>query len=258
MASAAQGVAVDLTSGGWVSDGYRAERVRHELCDAFARHDYVKLPRLVPPEIRRHLQTELRRIEGAATVRNFQMEGLETPRVLSTIGGQRLARLSPTLAALYTSTDLRDLVEAVVAGQVYDCANANESLVANFELTVGATHGWHTDDVPYTLVLHVEAPDVGAGGLVEYVPHWRDVCADLQAPPDLDVEPTVERCRQLGLVRSGHHGPGDAYLLRVDTSLHRVTPLIRDGARRAVLVFAYESSPTMGSGAAAPSMYGEL
>ncbi|WP_436841415.1 HalD/BesD family halogenase [Streptomyces hydrogenans] len=38
--------------------------------------------------------------------------------------------------------------------------------------------------------------------------------------------------------RTAHHHAGDAYLLRSDTTAHRVTPLARPGLRRTVLNFA--------------------
>ncbi|WP_419248625.1 HalD/BesD family halogenase [Streptomyces melanogenes] len=36
-----------------------------------------------------------------------------------------------------------------------------------------------------------------------------------------------------------HHQAGDAYLLRADTTAHRVSPLTRPGVRRTVLNVAY-------------------
>ncbi|NEC86384.1 hypothetical protein [Streptomyces sp. SID12501] len=60
------------------------------------------------------------------------------------------------------------------------------------------------------------------GGLLEYVPR----AAGLD---QLDTS----------LARRAHHAPGDAYLLRSDTTAHRATPLRRPGVRRVVLNFAY-------------------
>ncbi|MFE6335173.1 hypothetical protein ACFVOK_18420 [Streptomyces sp. NPDC057798] len=87
----------------------------------------------------------------------------------------------------------------------------------------GDTHGAHTDDYPYALVFFLEAPHAPAdGGLLEYVP-GADSLADLDT----------------GRAHRAHHRAGDAYLLRSDTTAHRVTPLTRPGVRRTVLNFAY-------------------
>ncbi|BDH05795.1 hypothetical protein HEK131_30220 [Streptomyces seoulensis] len=43
-------------------------------------------------------------------------------------------------------------------------------------------------------------------------------------------------------MRTAHHRAGDGYLLRSDTTAHRVTPLTRSGLRRVVLNFAYGTS----------------
>ncbi|MFE1382435.1 hypothetical protein ACFW6S_26190 [Streptomyces sp. NPDC058740] len=45
-----------------------------------------------------------------------------------------------------------------------------------------------------------------------------------------------------GPARTAHHRAGDAYLLRSDTTAHRVTPLARAGVRRTVLNFAYTTA----------------
>jgi hypothetical protein len=250
-------VAGQHTWAGLLSDEYHVAQPLRALQREFTRHAYVKLPGLVSRAALPALQTELQRVEQEATARNFQMEGYDTPRVLSTMGGEKLQRLSPMLGALYQTAELRHLIEAVVGGPVYDCANQNEGLVANFERSVGATHGWHVDDVPYTLVVHVEAPPAEAGGLVEFVPQWHAICAQLGVSPELNVRPTVDECRRRGLVHTEHHAARDAYLLRADQCLHRVTELTKEDAHRAVLVFAFESSPTAGTGAAAPNVYGD-
>ncbi|MEU8435238.1 hypothetical protein AB0F18_20410 [Streptomyces sp. NPDC029216] len=99
----------------------------------------------------------------------------------------------------------------------------------------GDTHGVHTDDYPYALVLFLEAPDTPAdGGLLQYVPHTSA----------LDVLDN-------GPVHTRHHRAGDAYLLRSDTTAHRVSPLSRPGVRRTVLNFAY--TPPTAQPSAIPS-----
>ncbi|WP_455770337.1 HalD/BesD family halogenase [Streptomyces erythrochromogenes] len=57
--------------------------------------------------------------------------------------------------------------------------------------------------------------------MLEYVPH-------INLLTDLSTK-----------ARSAHHRPGDAYLLRSDTTAHRVAPPTRPQVRRTVLNFAY-------------------
>ncbi|MFJ6406869.1 hypothetical protein ACIQK9_15300 [Streptomyces hydrogenans] len=45
------------------------------------------------------------------------------------------------------------------------------------------------------------------------------------------------RALDSGRARAAHHRAGDAYLLRSDTTAHRVTPLALPGLRRTVLNF---------------------
>lgn len=251
-----QPLGLDAT-GPLLRGAYRTEGTLCELGAEFRRGDYVKLPQLLRPEVMAVARAALQRVEHAAVARAFQMEGYDTPRRLSTIGGERLGRLAPSLVALYRHRELRDMVAAVTGGPVFDGPNPNEAVVVNLELSVGATHGWHLDDVPYALVVHAEAPPPGGGGELEFIPDWRTVCQGLGALPEVAVEPTVAECRRRGLVRTEGHAGGDAYLLRADTSLHRVTELTAAGARRVVLVFAFETSPTVDRVAAAPNVYGE-
>jgi hypothetical protein len=82
---------------------------------------------------------------------------------------------------------------------------------------VGAVAG----EPPVTVPDPLERPPAH-GGLLQYVSRAGSLA-------DLD---TDRAC-------SAHHRAGDAYLLRSDTTAHRVTSLTRPGVRRTVLNFAY-------------------
>jgi hypothetical protein len=228
-------------TGSVLSDAYRDHGVLRELREEFLAGDYVKLPGLLRPEAFALLRAELKRIESAAVARDLYVDG--TRRLLSTIGGERLKHLSPALVALYTNRGLRAMLAAVAGARVYDWPNPSESVVANFEASVGATHGWHLDDLAYPLIVHVEAPPAEAGALVEFVRDWRALSARRGGASGADIESLVVECRRLGLVRAAHHAAGDAYLLRADRCLHRVTELTREGARRAVVILAFTDTP---------------
>ena len=98
-----------------------------------------------------------------------------------------------------------------------------ERHVLNVLHRVGDTHGVHFDDYPLAVVIVTEAPPCATdGGLLEYLPQAQAL-SQLAGPS----------------LRRRYHRPGDAYLLRSDTTAHRVTALRREGVRRVVLNLAY-------------------
>ncbi|WP_030733279.1 hypothetical protein [Streptomyces sp. NRRL S-237] len=190
------------------------------LHDRFTTDGYLPLPALVLPNALPVLDGEVRRLEKLAVRRDFTMECMnDSPRRMTALGGHVLAGESELIAGLYSDKSLLGRIAAIAAVPVRDPL---ERHVINILHHQGDTHGAHTDDYPLALVLFTEAPaDPGDGGLLEYAPH----AADLQA---LDT-----------VARRADHRPGDGYLLRNDTTAHRVTPLRRTGLRRAALNFAY-------------------
>ncbi|MFE1790898.1 hypothetical protein ACFW7J_21300 [Streptomyces sp. NPDC059525] len=154
-----------------------------------------------------------------------------SPRHMTTLGGHVIAQESRIIPELYAGPALRTLISGLAGETVIDVPDTVERHVLNILHREGDTHGAHTDDYPYALVLFLEAPDHPAGGgLLEYAPKARS----LKAIDDASNAPA----------RTAHHRAGDAYLLRSDTTAHRVTPLTRPGLRRAVLNFAYTTHST--------------
>ncbi|CAM5259164.1 L-lysine 4-chlorinase [Streptomyces tendae] len=147
----------------------------------------------------------------------------DSPRHMTTLGGHDIARESPLVRELYENPLLLGLVGEIAGEPPVTVPDPLERHVLNVLHQQGDTHGAHTDDYPYALVLFLEAPPEAAdGGLLQYVPQAGSLA-------DLDTDQA----------RSAHHRASDAYLLRSDTTAHRVTPLTRPGVRRTVLNFAY-------------------
>lgn len=190
----------------------------------FATDSYLPLPELIPHHILGRLLAELTGLEADTRRRDFAMECMGgSPRHMTTISGPALAARSPLITDLYRQPDLLGLLRAVTGQPVVPVHEATERHVVNILHHPGDTHGEHTDDYPFALVLFLEAPaDPADGGLLEYAPHT----TALPLPHDAPME-------------RRHHQPGDAYLLRADTTAHRVSPLTRTGTRRTVLNFAY-------------------
>ncbi|WP_327430423.1 HalD/BesD family halogenase [Streptomyces sp. NBC_01236] len=198
----------------------QADATRHR----FHSDGYLPLPGLLTADGLDALREEARRLEGIARRRDFTMACMDgSPRHMTTLGGQVIARESRLIPDLYADPVLLDLLGSLTGERPVPVPDPLERHVLNILHRKGDTHGAHTDDYPYALVLFLEAPETPAdGGLLAHSPR----AASLS---DLDA----------GQARAVHHRPGDAYLLRSDTTAHRVTPLTRSGVRRTVLNFAY-------------------
>ncbi|WP_052230593.1 hypothetical protein [Streptomyces sp. CT34] len=190
----------------------------------FAADGYLPLPGLIRPDLLRALHDETRRLEKLAIRRDFAMESMaDSPRRMTILGGQIIAAESALIPRLYGDAELIGLIGRIAQLPTVPVRDPVERYVLNILHREGDTHGAHTDDYPLALVLFVEAPlDREGDGLLEYVRHTTDLHA-----------------WGTRAVRCAHHCPGDAYLLRSDTTAHRVTPLNRPGLRRTVLNFAY-------------------
>ncbi|MFH8487821.1 HalD/BesD family halogenase [Streptomyces longisporoflavus] len=194
------------------------------LRNRFAADGYLPLPALVPPETLPVLDSEVKRLGKLAVRRDFAMECMDrSPRHMTTLGGHAIARESELIPQLYRDEHLLDLLGRIADLQAVPVSDPLERHVINSLHEQGDTHGAHTDDYPLALVLFTEAPaDPADGGLLEYAPRAGDLNA-----------------LRSDAARRAHHRPGDGYLLRSDTTAHRVTPLRRAGLRRTVLNFAY-------------------
>jgi hypothetical protein len=192
--------------------------------DRFAADGYLPLPGVLSAKGLCALREETARLEALAVRRDFRMPCMaDSPRHMTTLGGSRIARDSELISGLYHDAALLAFLRAIHGGDVLLVHDPVERHVLNVLHRPGDTHGAHTDDYPFAVVLFIEAPpEPSDGGLLEFRPGQGDLAA-LGGPG----------------TRQVHHRRGDAYLLRSDVTAHRVTPLTRLGTRRTVLNFAY-------------------
>ncbi|WP_371648720.1 MULTISPECIES: hypothetical protein [unclassified Streptomyces] len=185
---------------------------------------YLPLPGLLTTTGLSVLREDAERLEQAARRRDFTMASMGgSPRHMTTLGGHDIAKASNLVPELYADPELLALISGLIGQRPLPVPDQVERHVLNILHREGDTHGAHTDDYPYALVIFLEAPSSPEdGGLLEYV-------CDAASLRDLTAGPA----------RTAHHRAGDAYLLRSDTTAHRVTPLTRAGVRRTVLNFAY-------------------
>jgi hypothetical protein len=240
-----------------VSEHYNKQDVLSDLQQEFGRNDYVKLPGLIASQAFAHIRAEIEYLKRFTTKRSFIMEGYETPREMSTLGGAKILKEAPTIWSLYCHYELRNLIERIAGTKVYSCLHPNEFMVANFLNSPGATHGWHLDDPAFALIIVLEASSAEDGGSLEFIPNWFEFCSQIGAFSDEKVGPLVERARADNLIQVRHHLSGDAYFLRADRSLHQVTALRREGACRSALNLAFEVTPNPTYGDTANKLYGE-
>ncbi|MFE5623510.1 hypothetical protein ACFQ8S_15730 [Streptomyces virginiae] len=198
-----------------------------DLRERFRSGGYLPLPGLLQPDGLARLRAEVTRLEKLATRRDLTMSCMgDSPRHMTVLGGRVIAEESELIPNLYRDRRLITLLAWIAGIDAEPVRDPLERYVVNILHRPGDTHGAHTDDYPLALVLFADAPaDAADGGLLEYAPHT----------PTLDALDTPA-------VRTARHDPGDAYLLRSDTTAHRVTPLRRPGIRRSVVNFAYTTA----------------
>jgi hypothetical protein len=239
-----------------VSDAYRRGETLDELHRRFTEHGYVKLPGLLADGALDVLHREIGALEARARAHDFVMPGPDTPRVLSVLGATSLLADSRA-AILYVHFEIVRVIAGVTGEDVRACGHEEELMVCNLLLSEGSTHGWHLDDPPYALVIVLEAPAPGGGGELEYISDWAGTCERLGHRAGGPAAPAVAAARAEGLIATVDHRPGDAYLLRADRCMHRVTTLHEPGTRRVALNFAYETTTPVAYGDSATALYGQ-
>ncbi|MGW7455147.1 HalD/BesD family halogenase [Streptomyces sp. NPDC054787] len=175
----------------------------------FTADGYVPLSELISPAGLTELGNEAGRLETDAVRRDFRMPCMgDSPRHMTTLGGDHIARASPLITQAYQDHGVMELLSSLLNETVVAVHDPIERHVLNVLHQPGDTHGAHTDDYPLALVLFLEAPPHATdGGLLEFHPGRADLAA-LHAPG----------------TRRAHHRPADGYLLRSDLTAHRVTP----------------------------------
>jgi hypothetical protein len=196
----------------------------------FARDAFVDVSAAIPSGIRAAVSAEvIAALDTHAVRRDIRIAATGgTPRRYGVVGRDTLAAAAPAAAAAYRSEQLLSLLAEIAGEPVVPVPYVPEELIATRLETTGDTHGWHWDDYGFALVWVLRAPAPDGGAALEFIPgvRWN------KSAPGVD---GILADRQPVRV---YPGTGTVYLLRTDTTLHRVTPLRRDGFRDA-LCFSY-------------------
>jgi hypothetical protein len=197
-----------------------------ELRARFAAEHIAVLRGLCPPELLEPIKDEVDDIMDRYGTRRELVFAItdNTPRSMTTVGQPVIKTEGPLIDAFYFSSTLRQYLATVVGEKLYTCPYAGEHYVISRLGRSGDTHGWHWDDYTYGLILVLEAPHYTEGGFVQAVPNtsW-----------DKD-NPDVYGALISSQVRSYALEPGDAYIIKTNTTMHRVHP-IRGGGRRTIV-----------------------
>jgi hypothetical protein len=200
------------------------------LQTAFARDAFVDITAAIPADWRTQVNAEVTAaLDAHAVRRDVRVAATgESPRRYRVAGRDVLATACPSAAAFYRSGYLVSLVGTIASEPIVPVPYVPEELIATRLEAAGDTHGWHWDDYAFALVWVLRAPPPADGAELEYVAGvpWRKAAPGVDAI--LAERPAVRASLASGTV----------YLLRADTTLHRVTPL-RRAALRDALCFSY-------------------
>jgi hypothetical protein len=205
--------------------GFTDER-KDSLRALFQAEHVVALRDLCPSDLLEEVRAEAAGImDRFGMVHDFDMEITDgTPRHMASVGQPVIKEHGPLIHSVYFSPALRRLLSDIAGEELFICPYPGEHYVISRLARSGDTHGWHWDDYTYGFILVLEAPDYRDGGFVQAVPHtsW-------------DKEnPDVHGALLKSVVRSYAFAAGDAYLIKTDTTMHRVYPIRGDGRRMIV------------------------
>ena len=199
----------------------------------FQEEHVVSLRQFCPPALFGPLRDEAFGImERFGVKRDFVLEITDnTPRHMTTVGQPIIKEHGPLIHHTYFSPVLKDFMSRLIGEEIFTCPYPGEHYVISRLQKSGDTHGWHWDDYAYGFVLVLEAPNYREGGFVQAVPHtsW-----DKSNP---DVHGALLKSK----VHSYALEAGDAYVIKTDTTMHRVYP-IRGNGRRTIINTTWASA----------------
>lgn len=199
---------------------------------SLARYGFAKISFLVPDDIKDAVAREVRGlIDDVGTRRElrFRQTG-DTPRRMRNARQDEIAARSRLIPEIYRSVALASMLAEIAGDSVLPCPYEPEQYVVTRLERAGDTHGWHWDDYSYAVVWIIECPPVDYGGFVQCVPGttWNKE------------QPAIGRALLSGPTYSFGLAPGDIYLMRTRTTMHRVYPI--SGGVRTIINMAFASA----------------
>jgi hypothetical protein len=198
-------------------------QTRFDLRNRFARDGFVLVPNIVTPELKQVVTAEVERLlDEHAERRDLLLKTTgNTPRFMSVVRSELIAEESDVIVSLYECPSLLSAIESIAGERPHPCPSKDEEFLITRQEKAGDTHGWHWGDFSFALIWIIDTPDIEAGGMLQCVPHTRWDKSN----------PQINRYLCANSITTYGFVPGDIYLLRTDTTLHRTVPLTRDGRR---------------------------
>lgn len=241
-----------------IGQDYKNPVLVSSLRQKFQKNGYVKLPKFFTKEVFNAINVEVTNTFRASQRKDFTMSEYKTPRNLCVVSGEQILEASALLPVLYSSQELRESLSGIVGKKLNGVYHKHEFMVGNSLEKSGDTHGWHLDDPRYALIIILESPASGAGGDVEYISDWRELCREHNLHPIKDIHQGLKIAHEGKLQKTASHIAGDCYLLSAYNCLHRVTPLKKSCQKRRVLNMAFDDRTSISFGKTADKLYGML
>ena len=193
---------------------------------------HAKISFLAPPSVKEAIAAEVPSLVRSAGVRR-DLDIAETdysPRRMRNVGQSDIEALSTIIPQVYLAEPVLRVMSAVSSEPVHPCPWEPERYVITHLEKDGDTHGWHWDDYTFALVWVVDVPPSEDGGFVQCVPGtgWSKN------------RPEVNRQMLSRPIYSLELFPGDLYLMKTNTTMHRVYP-VRHG-HRTIINMSYAST----------------
>lgn len=225
-------MSIELTIASHISN--TSSTVTQRRIEQFQTNHCVVLDDLFPQSIFELLRTEANQLMEQEAKRRevIIQESGNTPRAYLSVGRDAIARNGIYVPAVFHSEALRSYLSCIAGERLTKVPYQAEEFIINRQESTGDTHGWHWDDYGYAFIIVVESPDPLSGGRVELVPRveWsRD-----------DTENYLRKILSEMPVLGCHISAGHCYLMKTDTTLHRISPLTTS-SRRTAVIYTYAS-----------------
>jgi hypothetical protein len=182
---------------------------------------HAAFPDFISPAFFVELKREVDALLAFRRRRDFLMECMDnSPRRMNVVNGHIIEENSNLIPALYNNPAIIAFLSSVIGEQVLPLTDDIDRYVINQLQMTSDTFGAHYDDYPMSFVVILESPGIEGGGYAEMVPRAHSLS-------QLEHDPIRLPLRA-----------GDAYVLKTDTTAHRVAPLTQDTLRTAIN-FAY-------------------
>lgn len=194
-----------------------------EMRNRFDRDGFILVSSIVPAEVKQAVRAEvLGLLDEHAERRDLLLKTTDdTPRFMSVVRSEIIAEQGELVTALYGCASLISAIERITGERPHPCPAKDEEFLITRQERTGDTHGWHWGDFSFALIWIIDTPDIEQGGMLQCVPHTRWD----------KTNPRINRYLCANPIATYGFVPGDIYLLRTDTTLHRTVPLTRDGTR---------------------------